>query len=947
MNEKKKQKPRKPQRQEWKPNLLAQALYRAWMVVFGAAKIVLGALATVVIILAVCALAFATALGNYLTDEIIPNADMNLDEFTLDQTSFVYYTDSNGEIKLLQQIHTTTDRQWADFEDIPKQLVDATVAIEDKRFYEHQGVDWFTTIKAFANMFLGDDSKGGSTITQQLVKNLTQDDSVTVQRKLLEIFRATEMERKYDKDTIMEWYLNYIYMGHGCYGVRSAAEQYFGKELEMLTIAECASLISITNNPSVYDPYGDTWEYIDDETGELVVSTGSSRNNLRKSWTLGEMVTQGLISREEYEEAMAQELVFKSGIDEGDRLSTCLNPDCGYENITATFVYDSGSYYCPECGSLVTVQSDASQEVYSWFVDTVLEDVAMAMCERDGLDWTNSTRTMYMDMLARGGYHIYTTLDMEVQDQVDLIYEDLDEIPYTRSGQQLQSAIVVIDNTTGDIVAMSGGVGEKTVHDGWNIATDAVLQTGSSIKPLTVYAPAFETGAITPATVIKDLPIRYDEDDHKKPYPNNENLKYSYTRTVQTAVKNSINAVAAQVLQSIGAEFAYDFGKNEFGLVSLIDEYIDSWGTVHDDINVGALAMGSQTFGLTVREMSNAYATFANDGVYREARTFTKVFDSDGNLVLENEQDSRTILSKKTVDYMNSCLFEAAYRGTGTEADIDSQYVYGKTGTTNDAKDKWFCGFTKHYTAAVWTGYNDPEQIRPLYVNNPAAVLWNKVMEPVHEGLDMVRLYDNSDFVTQTICLDSGLLATDACKADYRADDDCSRIDEVRVYREDRIKDSCDVHVMMEICPESGFVANEWCQHFASEAYTDEATRLKLEQKGLCKITEEDLEEMMWTAPHGLWEEFLQDGWVYLVDERGRDVNDYHGLEYKGRKYAADEPRVNENVESPYAVCQVHTQELWEAYLATQTPSVDPSDPGSATDPTTPTDPAGGSGSVG
>ena len=940
-----KEEKRKPERQEWKPTLVTQILYRAWMLVYGVAKVVIGAVATVLVIVAVCALAFATALGNYLTDQILPNSVMNLDEFTLDQTSFVYYTDSDGEIKLLQQIHTTTDRQWADFEDIPTNLVNATIAIEDKRFYEHQGVDWFTTIKAFANMFLGDDSKGGSTITQQLVKNLTQDDSVTVQRKLLEIFRATDLERRYNKDTIMEWYLNYIYLGHGCYGVRSAAEHYYGKELEMLTIAECASLISITNNPSVFDPYSGTWEYIDDETGELVVSTGVSRNNLRKSWTLGEMVTQGLITREEYDEAMDQVIVFKSGIDDGDRLTTCANPECGYENIASTFYIEGESYYCPVCGVQGTVQTDASRTVYSWFVDTVLEDVAMAMCARDGLEWTtgqNSTRTMYMDMLARGGYHIYTTLDMDVQNQVDLIYEDLDEIPYTRSGQQLQSAIVIIDNDTGDIVAMSGGVGEKTVHDAWNIATDAVLQTGSSIKPLTVYAPAFEAGVITPATVVKDLPIRYDGGNDKDPYPNNENLKFSYTRTIQTAVKNSINAVAAQVLVAIGTEYSYEFGKQEFGLTSLIEEYVDRYGNYHDDYNVGALAMGSQVFGLTVREMSNAYSAFANNGVYREARTFTKVFDSDGNLVLENTQDSRKILSKKTVDYMNSCLFEAAFKGTGTEADISTQFVYGKTGTTNDARDKWFCGFTKYYTAAVWTGYNDPEEIKPLYVNNPAAVLWNKVMEPLHYGLSMVRLYNNNDFITQEICLDSGLLATDACKADYRTNETTNRIDSVRVYKEDKIKETCTHHVMMNICPESGFVANEWCEHFASEEYKDEATRLKLEEKALCKITVKDLQEMLKAKKHGLWPEFLLDGWVYLVDDRGRDVNQYHGLDEKSK--------VNENLDSPYAVCQVHTQEAWEAYLATQTPVEDPtvpSDPVDPTEPTTPVDPGVGGEVVG
>jgi len=911
------------EQQEWKPNVLLQILYRAWMVVFGAAKIALGAAATVVIIVAMCMLAFVGALGDYLEDEIMPQAGLNLEDFSLDQSSFVYYTDRDGNIQLLQQLHTDTDRRWANYEDIPEDMINATIAIEDKRFYEHQGVDWFTTIKAFANMFMGDDSKGGSTITQQLVKNLTQDDSVTVQRKLLELFRATEFEQRYDKETVLEWYLNYIYLGNGCYGVRSAAATYFGKELEMLTTAECASLISITNNPSIYDPYGDTWEWRFSKDDPIEEMSGAERNGVRKNWTLGEMVTQGWITWEEYEEARDQELVFKYGIDEKDRMTACPNEECGYRNIAGMFDSDGSSYYCPICGSKVTVVEDASQDVYSWFVDTVLEDVAKTLVARDGLEWSTgkgSTREIYVDLICRSGYHIYTTLDMDVQNQVDLIYEDLDQIPDTRSGQQLQSAIVVIDNRTGDIVAMSGGVGEKDVHDGWNIATDAVLQTGSSIKPLTVYAPAFEAGAITPATVIKDMPLYYDG---YYPYPVNDNNMYSYSRTIQTGVRRSVNCVAANVVELIGLNYAFEFGKHDFGLSGLTELYVRYDGMEMSDIGVAALAMGAQTVGLSVRDMSCAYATFANEGVYREGRTFTKVFDSDGNLIVENEQDSREILSPKTVDYMNMCLFYATYSGTGTEADMSRHYVGGKTGTTNDAKDRWYCGFTNYYTAAVWTGYNTPERIRPLYCNNPAAVLWNKVMEPIHEDLEPVNIYDRSNFVSVEICLESGMLATDACRKDARTDDDCSRVDTAYVYWEDRPREYCTQHVMMEFCPEGDGVANEWCKHFASAEVEDPAQRLKLEEVGLCKVTQEVLDEIVKAERHGMWDEFLQDSWVYLVDQRGRDVNSYQGV--KGK--------LNQKADAPYKVCEVHTEESWKAYLESlipeeTEPTEDPNNPG-------------------
>ena len=936
MNEDKNKKPWwvPREQQDWKPNVLLQLLYRAWMLVFGAVKIALGAAATVLIILAMCMLAFGGALGDYLEDEIMPQAGLNLEDFSLDQSSFIYYTDSAGQIQMLQQLHTDTNRRWANYEDIPEDMINATIAIEDKRFFEHQGVDWFTTIKAFANMFLGDDSKGGSTITQQLVKNLTQDDSVTVQRKLLELFRATEFEQRYDKETVLEWYLNYIYLGNGCYGVRAAAETYFGKELEMLTTAECASLISITNNPSIYDPYGDTWEWRFHPDDPIEEMSGAERNGVRKEWTLGEMVTQGWITWDEYRAAMDQELVFKYGIDDGDRLTTCPDASCGYKNIASTFDTDGEGHYCPICGTAVSVVEDASQDVYSWFVDTVLEDVAMTLVERDGLEWSTgegSTREIYVNLICRSGFHIYTTLDMDVQNQVDRVYGDLDEIPDTRSGQQLQSAIVVVDNRTGDIVAMAGGVGEKDVHDGWNIATDATLQTGSSIKPLTVYAPAFEAGAITPATVIKDMPLEvggyYDD-----PYPKNDNNLYSYSRTVQMGVCRSVNCVAANVVNMIGVDYAFDFGKNEFGLSGLLEYYVRYDGEEMSDIGVAQLAMGAQTLGLSVRDMSCAYATFANEGVYREGRTFTKVFDSDGNLIIDNEQESRKILSEKTVDYMNMCLFYATYYGTGTEADLERHYVAGKTGTTNDTKDRWYCGYTQYYTAAVWSGYNTPETIRPIDCGNPSAVLWNKVMEPIHEGLEPQHIYNRSNFYTVEICLESGLLATDACRKDARTDEDCSLVDTAYVYWEDRPKEYCEQHVMMEFCPEGKGVANEWCKHFASEEVVDPAKRLKLEEKGLCKVTQDVLDDIAELEKKGIWEEFLLDEWVYLVDERGRDVNSYKGVMGK----------LDQKTEAPYKVCEVHTEEAWKAYLESlipepTEPTVDPTAP---TDPSAPTNPA-------
>jgi penicillin-binding protein 1A len=736
------------------------------------------------------------------------------------------------------------------------------------------------------------------------VKNLTGENSFTVQRKVLEWFRAASVEKRYDKDDILELYLNRIYLGQGCYGVRSAAKVYFGKEVELLTTAECASLISITNNPSLFDPYSKEFNY---RHGNLEVQllSGAERNRLRQVDTLWEMRNQGLIDEDSYQAALAQEMVFKNGIADEDRLASCANAECGYRHRVGTFKKDGGAYYCPECGTKTEIDLSASQNVYSWFVDTCYEDVAKMLAQRDGVEWNELTKKTYKEYISQAGLNIYTTLDMDVQNQVDKIYTNLAEIPTTRSAQQLESAIVIVDNETGFIVAMAGAVGEKTVHDAWNRATDSRLQTGSSIKPLTVYAPAFELGIMTPASVVKDLPL------YTKPtaFPLNDNREYTQSRTIFSGVTFSVNAVAANVVEEISPEYSFNFGKYRFGLSGLMEEYPGWNGKTLTDIGYAPLALGAQTLGITVRDMACAFATFANQGVYREGLTFTKVYDSEGNLILDNTQDTRQILSKKTVDYMNYCLTNAVNSGTGTAAYIKGQNVAGKTGTTGDNKDRWFCGYTDYYTAAVWCGYNIPEVIH-LTGNvrtNPAARLFKKVMEPLHKGLPAVKLYDSSKMTTVEVCLDSGLKATDACRADMRhsltshSTNFQNRVQKAMVYREDRIKEECDVHVLVEYCTDG--VANEYCKHFA------DAGVVTLTERALVKMTQDDVDRLLDAKKYKLLKEYLMDEYVYLVKKNGSD-----GV-WKG--FNND---INKNVDAPYKICTVHTAESWKEYQASQTP---------------------------
>ncbi len=916
---------RKVSRQSWKPTGWLLVLQRVWKAMYSVAKVAIGALTTVLIIGAVCAVVFVGLLAGYLEGEILPQAGVQLEGFTLNEPSYVYSVDEKGEIQVLQKLHANTENEWVAYEDIPKHLINAAVAIEDHRFFEHQGVDWITTIKACVNMFVGyGDQFGGSSITQQLIKNLllTEDeaaDDVTVQRKVLEIFRATEFERRYDKTVVMEYYLNMIFLGNRCEGVKAAAAKYFGKELEFLTPAECAAIISITNNPSLYNPYRDSL----DSKG----LTGMEQNEIRRTNTLYMMREYGYLTEEEYQDALNQELVLKDGIDFEDRVADCLEESCGYHGKVGTFEKrEDGRYYCPQCTRITDIGHDATQEVYSYFVDTVIEDVSKMLAEEAGLEWNKTTQDHYKQLISNGGYHIYSTLDRDVQASIDKIYTNLDEIPPTSSMQQLQSAIIIIDNKTGNIVGMSGGVGEKTVHDGLNIATDSDLQPGSAIKPLSIYAPAFEIGLITPASVATDLPIQYYEVPNGKvyedgtvemsPYPKNDTKEYAYSYNIRRAVRSSINACAINTLATMGLEYSFNFAKYKFGLSGLVERYVNSSGTVFSDINMSPLGLGAPTVGVTVRQMSAAYASFANNGVYREARTFTHVYNTDGDLVLYNAQDSETILSERAVNYMNYCMDYAVEVGTGRHADIPGQEVAGKTGTTQSEKDRWFCGFTDYYTAAVWCGYKIPEPIDQIGSNqaNAACQLFKKVMTPIHEGKAPVKVYDSTGFVDVGMCLDSGKLATEACTQDIRG----SRVEYGVCHEDDVPTETCDKHIVVDMCSSGTGAATQYCRLFA------QVGQASFHPSALVKMTLVEVEKLQMAVKHNvnLLSQYKQDNYIYQVDGNGNPLT-FHGLKND----------INVGISEPCLSCTVHTRQAWMQYLASHPDYVAPTVP--STEPTT------------
>ena len=628
----------------------------------GKAGRVLGVIGTILLIGVVTALIFVCIFAFYVKTCITPSLDIDLNDFTLNQSSIIYYKDSNGDYQKLTTVKSSENRIWIDGDQIPQHMKDALVAIEDKRFYTHKGVDWFRTAHAALNMFTGGSTFGGSTITQQLIKNLTQQDDITVQRKLLEIFQALDLEKNYDKDEILEYYLNAVYFGEGCYGVQTAAQTYFGKDAKDLSVAEAASIVGITNLPTYYDPFYSV-----------------ENNKERQENVLREMYKQGYLKKAEYEEAKNEELDFVRG-----------------EN------------------------SPGTSNVYSYYEEVVLSDVIGDLAKAKGI-----SRNAASQLVHNAGYEIYACIDKDIQAKVDAIYTDPEQLPktYGSTKSQLQSAIVIIDQATGEIKALRGGTGDKTINYGLNRATGTTRPPGSSIKPIAVYGPAVEYGLISPSTLVLDKDEKHVQLTHTSWYPKNSPPGYDGIITITTALQKSKNTVAAQIVDKLTPSASLEFLRSRLGVTSLIDS----------DADYAAMALGEPHYGITVREMAQAYTALANDGVFTYSRTYTMVKDRSGKIILDNQPQTIQAFSQNTARTMTYMLNNAATYGTGAESRLSNMPVAGKTGTTSANRDRWFCGYTPYYTCAVWTGYDTPETM--AFYGNPATQIWQKVMSAVHSDL--------------------------------------------------------------------------------------------------------------------------------------------------------------------------------------------------------------------
>lgn len=755
---------RQPTRREPKPRRRGGGIVRKIFFVLGT-----------LVLIGVCTSAMLAGIFlKYVETTLTPTLQVNADDYTMNLSSFIYYQDQEtGEWVEFQTIHGEENRIWVDIEDVPDALWQAVVAIEDQRFFQHNGVDWLRTVKATLNMFTSQDTFGGSTITQQMLKNMTKDNKPYVNRKVREIFRALEFEKNYTKAEILELYLNTIYLGGGCAGVQTAAQYYFGKDVSELDAAECASLIAITNNPSAYNPLRDVTFTSDDGTTTTPRELNKKRqeNVLKKMSEVKGPATLANITddpetwdyyltEEEKTAAQKEVLQFTDGTTSADD---------------------------------IVEEATGGIEVNSWFTDQVIRDVTADLVAEYGYTTEEAETKLY-----NSGYHIYTTLDPDIQAIAEEVYVDrgnLDNLT-SRDGQPIRSGITIMDPYTGNIVAMVGDMGEKDGNLLWSYATDK-HQVGSSMKPLTAYAPAIDSGAVTPGSTFDDYPVEMMNDTY---WPKNSPQRYRGFTTVAAGIQNSINTIAVQTLMAGGVQEAYEFATEKL-MLDLEPE----------DMDRSPLGMGGLHRGLSTVEMAAAYACFANNGVYNSPKTYLRVtkVDADGSetVVLENEGESHVAMKETTAYLMTKMLTNAVNAGTGTQAKFSGMTIAGKTGTTSDNYDRYFVGYTPYYVAAVWTGYKSNARIS-YSGGNPAITLWKKVMQQVHADLPNKSFTKPaSGLETVLLCADSGMLATEACKADLRG----SRVVSVEIAAGTAPTEECTLHTMVDYCTEGQCLATESC----------------------------------------------------------------------------------------------------------------------------------------
>lgn len=619
---------------------------------------------------------------------------------SLNLTSFVYTVDENGTEQQVAVLYDEENRVWADFDEIPDNLKNAFIAIEDERFYKHSGFDIKRTLGAGINYIQKkitgskDSSYGGSTITQQLIKNVTGEDDYSIERKIEEIYRAYKLEEVMSKDEILELYLNTIYLSQQCNGVKSASKVYFNKDLSDLTLAECATIAAITQFPTKYDP-----------------KRNPDNNKIRRDVILNKMYELGYITLSEREEAKMQPVT-----------------------------------------TVTSSETNAYISTTSYYTDALISQVIDDLMTEKGYSMDIAEKMIYC-----GGLKIYTAMDPEIQSIMDAYYADPAHFPATSGDKMPQSSMVIIDPSNGYVVGLVGGRGEKTASRILNRATQTLRQPGSSIKPLAIYAPAVEYSLVTPSSTVSDVPITINGWT-----PRNDDRNYRGNITVSSALAGSRNVPAVRILQRVGLDRSFNFLKKNFHISSLVESRKSDSGKVFSDKGFAAIGLGGLTDGVSVLEMAAAYVPFASEGYYYEPAFYSKILDVDGNTVLERSPSPQPAISEYTAVTMTQMLQGVVTSGTGTSARLSDMPAAGKTGTTSNNHDRWFVGYTPYYVGAVWFGYDTPSSLRGIS-GNPSAKVWKGVMEQIHSQLAYRDFHSLGSTSHYLVCADSGLRPNSTC----------------------------------------------------------------------------------------------------------------------------------------------------------------------------------------
>ena len=726
-------------------------------------------------LIALCIAVTCLGVGSFRgVIDTAPDVD-DIDIMPLGYATFLY-DDAGNQIRKLAA--PDSNRLPVTLDQIPVDLQHAVVAIEDERFYEHNGIDVKGILRAgMKALTTGDFSEGASTITQQLLKNnvFTNWTSESTQlerftRKIQEQYLAVQVEKKTDKDTILENYLNTINLGAGSYGVQAAARQYFDKDIWDLNLSECATLAGITQNPTKFNP---------------IINPDSNRK--RRKEVLQHMLDQNYITQDQYDEALADDV---------------------YSRIQAAQEKNSST----------------ENTVYTYFEDELTDQIINDLMNIKGYTKKQATNLLYS-----GGLKVYTTQDSKIQNILDEEYADPSNYPDTvqyeldyaltvtdpdgnqvnyskemlqlyfqnedpdfdllfdspEDGQtyvdkykasilangskvlaervnfapQPQSSMSVIDQHTGYVKALIGGRGEKTASLTLNRATDTTRQPGSTFKIVSTYAPALNEKGMTLATTFEDEPYEYPDGSPV----NNATRSYNGTTTIRTAIQNSINVVAVKCLEKVTPELGLKYLDN-FGFTTLAhgtEADKDANGNVWSDANL-ATALGGITRGVTNVELCASYAAIANGGNYIKPIYYTKILDHNGNVLIENTAAERSVIKESTAFLLTSAMEDVVKQGTGTACQLDNMPVAGKTGTTEAYNDLWFVGYTPYYTCAVWSGYDNNEKL-PDYARNFHKALWKKVMTRIHDGLPSKEFEKPASVEKLSVCEETGLLPRAGC----------------------------------------------------------------------------------------------------------------------------------------------------------------------------------------